>query len=116
MSGTCQPDNDNTQQSTDPIEENITATTVDSISAHTVIMAVTVESTTNEVSIFAVGGTLFYTAIGVSGVIIFSFTIIIACILIGFSVRRKRKSKTFITDTTLDPHNGIQIQGTGYAA
>ena len=81
VSGICQPDNDNTEQSTDPIEENITATTVDSISAHTVIVTVTVESTTNEVSIFAVGGG-----------IIFGFIIIIVCILIGFSVRRKRKS------------------------
>ena len=108
MSGTCQPDNDDTQQST--------AATVDSISAHTVIMAVTVESTINEVSLFAIGGTLFYATIGVGGGIIFSFTIIIVCILIGFSVKRKRKSQTFITDTTLDPHNGIQIQGIGYAA
>ena len=104
MPGTFQPaaDNDGTQQST---EEYIA--TADSVST---IVTAEIESTM-EVSIFAVGGTLFYIMIGVGGGIIFSFTIIIVCILISFSVRRKRKSQTSITDTTLDPHNGIQIQG-----
>ena len=110
MPGTFWPatDNDAALQSTGSTitEENITAV-VDFVST-TVI--VEVESTTG-VSIFAVGGTLFYIMIAVGGGIIFSFTIIIVCILIGFSVRRKRKSQTSITDTTLDPHNSIQVQG-----
>ena len=117
MSGTCQPDNDDTQQSTYPIEENITAATVDSISAHTVIVTVTVESTTNEVSIFTVGGTLFYIMIAVGEGIIFGFIIIIVCILLGFSVSRKRKSQTFVTDTMLQTNNGMpKLCKIGYAA
>ena len=97
MLGTFQPaaDNDTTQATFDSLSTSVTAT---------------FESTT-EVSIFAVGGTFFYIMIGVGGGITFSFIIIIVCILIGFSVRRKRKSQTSITDTTLDPHNSIQVQG-----
>ena len=103
MPGTFRPaaDNDGTQQST---EEYIA--TVDSVST---IVTTEIESTT-EVSIFAVGGTFFFTMISVGGGIIFGFIIIIVCILIGFSVRRKRKSQAFITDTTLQTNNGIQMQ------
>ena len=106
--GTFQPaaDDDSTQQSADSTEEYY-ITTVDSVST---TVTGKLEPTT-EVSIFILGGTLFYTTIGVGGGIIFSFTIIIVCILIGFSVRRKRKSKTSLADTTLEPHNGIQVQG-----
>jgi hypothetical protein len=78
--GTFQPDSD-TQQSTDPTGENIT--TVDSVSTTVTDM---VESTTK----VSVGSTLIYVLIGVSGGINFSFVIV--CILVGFSVRRKRKS------------------------
>ena len=88
----------------------VTAENIATVDFVSTTMTAEVESTT-EASFFAVGGTFFYIMIGVGGGIIFSFTIIIVCILIGFSVRRKRKSQTFITDTTLDPHNGIQIQG-----
>ena len=56
MPGTFPPDNDNIQQSTDPTGEKIT---VDSVST---TMAVMVESTT-EISVFAVGSTLFYVLI-----------------------------------------------------
>ena len=95
--------NDGTQQSTDPIGENITTT-----------VAVMVKSTMEVTgSIFAVGGTLFYILIGISGgviVLIFSF-IIILCVLIGFSIQRKRKSHTFTIAATLPPNNGILMQG-----
>ena len=106
MPGTfCPPADDDDrhiQYSTDSIEENIA--TVDTVSTS---VMVTVESTT-EVSLFAVGGTFFYIMIGVGGGIIFSFITII-CILVGYSVRRKRKStsQTFITDTMLQTNNGI---------
>jgi hypothetical protein len=102
--GTLQPIN--TQQSTDPTGENIT--TVDSVST---FMAVMVESTI-EVSIFAIGGTLFYVLIGVGGgAIVLIFNFIIICVLIGFSIRRKRKSRTFTIAATLPPRNGILMQG-----
>ena len=103
MPGTFQPatDNHDTQRSSDSTEENVAID--DSVST------TTIESTT-EVSFFAVGGTLFYTAIGVGGGIFFSFTIIV-CMLTGFLVKRKRKLQAFITDTTLDQCNDIQMQG-----
>ena len=98
------PADDDTQQSTGSTvtEENIHVATVDSVST-----SVTAEvKSTTEVSIFVVGGTLFYTTIGVSGGIIFSF--IAVCILIGCSVRKKKKSQIFLTGTTLQTNNGIQ--------
>ena len=105
MPGTFRPPaDDDTQQSTDSTvtEENIHVATVDSVST-----SVTAEvKSTTEVSIFVVGGTLFYTTIGVSGGIIFSF--IAVCILLGCSVTKKRKSQTFITDPKLQTNNGIQ--------
>ena len=109
MPGTfCPPADDDDrriQYSTDSMKENIA--TVDTVSTSVIA---TVESTT-DVSIFAVGSTFFYIMIGVAffgGGIIFSFIIII-CILVGYSVRRKRKptSYTFITDTMLQTNNGI---------
>ena len=107
MPGTFQPDND-TQQSTDPAEEDITVTTVDSVST---IIITAIESTTKD-SIFAIGGILFYIVIGVGGgIIILTFSFIILCVLIHYSVRRKRKSHTFTTAATLQTHNGIQTQG-----
>jgi hypothetical protein len=81
--GTFQPDSDNTQQSTDPIGGNITI--IESVST-TVTDIVDPEPVT-KVSIFAV---LVYTLIGVCGGMFFSF--IVVCVLVGFSVRRKRKS------------------------
>jgi hypothetical protein len=84
--GTFQPDNDNTQLYTDHTGEDIT--TVDSVS--TTVTDIMVESIT-KLSVFVVGGTLFFILlIGVGGGIFFSF--IVVCILVGFSVRRKRKS------------------------
>ena len=74
----------NIQQSTDPTGENIT--TVDSVST-TVTVAATMESTI-EISVFAVGSTLFYVLICI--IIFLSFTVV--CALIGLSVQRKRKS------------------------
>ena len=107
MPGTFQPDND-TQESTDPTEEDITITTVDSVST-TAITAI--ESTTKD-SIFAIGGTLYYTVIGVGGgIIVLTFSFIIVCILIRYSVQRKRKSHTFTKAVTLQAHNGVQTQG-----
>ena len=59
-------------------------------------------------SIFAVGGTLFYTLIGVGGgVIVFIFSFIIMCVLVGSSIQRKRKSHTFTIAATQPPNNGI---------
>ena len=108
MPGTFRPatDNDDTQHSSDSTEENIA--TVDTVSTSMTATS-TVESTTEVLSL-AAGGTSFYRyiyiIIGVGGGII----IVIVCILIGFYVRRKRKStsKTFITDTMLQANNGTQ--------
>jgi hypothetical protein len=105
--GTFQPDSD-TQESTGPTGENITVTAVDSVSTTAAVM---VESTI-EVSIFAIGGTLFYVLIGVGGgAIVLIFNFIIICVLIGFSIRRKRKSRTFTIAATLPPHDGILMRG-----
>ena len=104
--GTFQPDGDNTQQSTDPTGENITI--VDSLSTTVADMT---ESTT-KVSILAIGSTLFYILIGIGGgVIVLIFSFIIICVLIGYSIQRKRKSHTFIIAATLPPNNGILMQG-----
>ena len=100
---TFQPDGGNEQQSTDSTGENIT--TVDSVSTTVGDM---VESTTN-VPIFAVGSTPFYILIGIGGGVIVSFMII--CVLIGFSIQRKRKSHAFTIAATLPPNNGILMQG-----
>ena len=105
MPGTfCSPADDDvdTQHSTDSTEKNVATFCTVSIS---VTATSTLESTT-EVSSLAAGGTSFYIIFGVGGGII----IVIVCILIGFYVRRKRKStsKTFITDTMLQINNGTQ--------
>ena len=64
---------------------------------------------------FKVGSVLFYVVVGVTGgIIVITFGFIIACVLIGFSVRRKRKSHTLTTASTLQPHNVIQTQGMIY--
>ena len=107
MPGTFRPDND-TQESTDPTEEDITVTTVDSEST---IIITAIESTTKD-SIFAIGGILFYTVIGVGGgIIVLTFSFIILCLLIRYSVQKKRKSHIFTTAATLQTHNGIQTPG-----
>ena len=50
--------------------------------------------------------------VGVAGGIVFlTFSFIIVCVLIGFSVRRKRKSHTLTTASTPQQHNGTQTQG-----
>jgi hypothetical protein len=105
--GTFQPDSDNTQQSTDPTGENIT--TIDSVST---TVAVSAKSTV-EVSIFAVGSTLFYVLIGAGGgVIVLTFSFTIICVLVVFSIQRKRiKLYTFTIAATQPPLNGIQVQG-----
>ena len=73
-------------------------------------MADIAESTTT-VSILVIGNTLFYILIGVGGgVIVLIFSFIIICVLIGFSIQRKRKSHTFTVAATLPPNNGI-MQG-----
>ena len=105
MPGAFQPDSD-TQQTTHPTRENIY------FASTTVTVALTVESTT-KISILGIGSTLFYILIGVGGgviVLLFSFIIII-CVLIGFSIQRKRKSHTFTIAATLPPNNGILMQG-----
>ena len=95
---------DTTDGSADPTETNVTTIT---------LILTTVESTT-QVPIFALGGALFYTVLGVAGgIIVLIFSFIIVCVLIGFSVRRKRKSHILTTASTLQPHNGIQTQGLG---
>ena len=64
---------------------------------------------------FKVGSILFYIVIGAAGgVIAIIFGFVIVCVLIGFSVRRKRKSHTLATASTLQPHNVIQTQGMIY--
>ena len=80
----------------------INMTTIASVSS-------TVEPTT-KVSILIVGSTPFYTVIG-GGIIVLAFSFIIVCVLICYSVQRKRKSHTFTTAATLQAHNGIQTQG-----
>ena len=64
---------------------------------------------------FKVGSVLFYIVVGVAGgIIVITFGFIIVCVLIGFSVRRKRNSHTLTTASTLQPHNGTQTQGMTY--
>ena len=61
---------------------------------------------------FEVGSVLFYVVVGVAGgIILLTFSFIIVCVFIGFSVRRKNTSHTLTTASTLQPHNGIQTQG-----
>ena len=73
-----------------------------------------VESTT-KASVFAIGGALFYTVIGVGGAIItLIFGFMIVCVLIGLSVQRKRKSHTLTIAATLLTHNDIHTQGMVY--
>ena len=73
----------------------------------------TTENYTTET--FKVGSVLFYVVVGVAGgIIVITFGFIIVCVLIGFSVRRKRKSHTLTTASTLQPHNVIQTQGMIY--
>ena len=63
-------------------------------------------------SVLGIGSTLFYILIGVGGgVIVLIFSFIIICVLIGFSIQRKRKSHTFTIAATLPPNNGILMQG-----
>ena len=97
--GTFQLNSDDTQQSTGPTDESVNIS-VNSVST-TVIVTVISVSTGGSV------GTLFYILmIGVGGGMII---IVCTCILIGFSVRRKRKSHTSITDATLQTNNGSYI-------
>ena len=64
---------------------------------------------------FKVGSVLFYVVVGVAGgIIVITFGFIIVCVHIDFSVRRKRKSYTLTTASTLQPHNVIQTQGMIY--
>ena len=63
---------------------------------------------------FKVGSVLFYVLIGVAGgIVLLTFSFIIVCVLIGISVRRKRRLHTLVltTASTLQPHNGLQTQG-----
>ena len=72
----------------------------------------TASDSTTETFILEVGSVLFYVVVGVSGgIIIFTFSFIIVCVLIRYSVQKKRKSHTFTTATTLQAYNGIQTQG-----
>ena len=75
-------------------------------SVHSVLIS------TTEVPIFVVSDALLYMVIGVSGgIIILAFSSIIVCVLIRYSVRRKRKSHTCTIAATLQAHNGMQTQG-----
>ena len=106
--GTLQS-NDDTKQS-DPTGENIT--TIDSISTTVADNNNNMVESTTKVSILAIGSTLFYILIGIGGgVIVLIFSFIIICVLIGFSIQRKRKSHTFTMAATLPPNNGILMQG-----
>ena len=107
MPGTFHDQSDNdTKISSDhslPTEINIT----------TFLSVSTTAESTSKVSVFVIGGALFYTVIGVSGAIItLIFGFMIVCVLIGLSVQRKRKSHTLTIGATLLTHNDIQTQGT----
>ena len=106
MSGTHhdQSDNDTNMSSDHPLPTEINISTVASVSA-------TAESIT-KVSVFAIGGALFYTVICVGGAIItLIIGFMIVCVLIGLSVQRKRKSHTLTITATLLTHNDIHTQG-----
>ena len=62
----------------------------------TIASVLTMMEPASNVSNPIVGSTLFYTVIGVGGgiIIVLTFGFIIVCVLIGISVRRKRKSHT----------------------
>ena len=99
-----QSDNDTNVSSDHPLSTEINIATF--VSAST-----TAESTTKD-SVFAIGGALFYTVIGVGGAIItLIFSFMIVCVLIGLSVQRKRKSHTLTIAATLLTHNDIYTQG-----
>ena len=109
VSGTFQYDNDTTSMvpsvSSDPTGENITATTASVWS-----MTIMVSTVTTEISNFTVDGTLL---IGVGGgiIVLLTLSFIIVCVLICFSVQKKRKPHTFTIAARLPTHNGIQTQG-----
>ena len=96
-----QSNNDTNVSSDHPLPTEINITTLVSMS--------TIVESTSKVSVFAIGGALFYTVIGVSGTIItLIFGFMIVCVLIGLSVQRMRKSHTRTIAATLLTHNNIQ--------
>ena len=98
-----QPDNDTNISSDHSLTTEINITTFVSVST-------TVESIIKD-SVFAIGGALFYTMIGVGGAIItLIFGFMIVCVLIGLSVQRKRKSHTLTVSATLLTHKYIRTQ------
>ena len=99
-----QSDNDTNISSDHPTPTEINITTFVSVSA-------TAESATKD-PLFAIGGALFYTVIGVGGAIItLIFDFMIVCVLIGLSIQWKRKSHTLTIAATLLTHNDIHTQG-----
>ena len=102
----------NFQPDDDPTKSNVLSTDPTGINVSTVVPTVTIIDSTMKISVFAIGGTLFYTVIGVGGgIIVLTFSFITVCVLIRYSLRRKRKSHTFTTAATLQAHNAIQTQG-----
>ena len=73
---------------------------------------------TTETPIFVLGGALFYTVVGIAGgIVVFTFGFIIVCVLIGFSVRRNRKSHgtlttAYITHHDTDPQHSVPVEPT----
>ena len=100
----------------DTYESNITTERSDSITfsinIHVTTSAAVPATDDSTTETFKVGSVLFYIVVGVAGgIIVITIGFIIVCVLIGFSVRRKRKSYTLTIASTLQPHNGTQTQG-----
>ena len=99
---------------TDLTESNGSSTLIEMNTNINGLVSTMAESIT-KVSVFGIGGALFYTMIGVGGAIItLIFGFMIVCVLTGLSVQRKRKSHTLTVAATLLTHNDIHTQGMVY--
>ena len=95
---------------------NNTTERSDSVNIHVTTTApipTAVDSTTE--TVLEVGSHLFrtYVVVGIiGGVVVLIFGFIIVCVLIGLSIRRKKRSYIITVAATLPTQNGIQTQGT----
>ena len=99
----------------DTDQSNITAerSNVPMITIPSIPMAI--DSTTGTFTLEVGSCLLYYVVLGITaGAVVLTFGFIIVCVLIGFSVQRKRKSHTFTIAATLQVHNDIQTQGMVY--
>ena len=98
------------------LDTDLSNNTTERINIHVTTTApipTAVDSTTE--TILEVGSHLFriYVVVGIiGGVVVLIFGFIIVCVLIGLSIRRKKRSYIITVAATLPTQNGIQTQGT----